>query len=53
MLIVRMILLIANFLVKQRYIPSRMLTAVGKEIAEKRVKFMKNFFDKLDEEVYG
>ena len=41
-----------EYLVKQRNIPAKMQTVTGKAIAQKRVKFMKVFFDKLDEEVY-
>ena len=41
-----------EYLVKLRRIPDRMLTATGQKIAKKRVKFMKEFFDKLNEEVF-
>jgi uncharacterized protein len=41
-----------EYLVKQRHIPGKMLTGTGRKIAKKRVKFMKNFFDKLNEEVF-
>ena len=41
-----------EFLVKQRYIPGKMLTIAGKELAQKRVKFMKRFFKKLNKEIY-
>ena len=42
-----------EFLVKQKDIPDKMQTNIGQEIAKKRVKFMKDFFDKLNEEIYG
>jgi uncharacterized protein len=42
-----------EYLVKQRHIPDKMLTKTGKKIARERVKFMKEFFDKLNEEVYN
>ena len=42
-----------EYLVKQRYIPEKMLTKTGKRVVEKRVQFMKEFFQKLDEEVYS
>ncbi len=41
-----------EYLVKQRHIPDKMQTATGRKIALKRVKFMKDFFDKLDDEIY-
>ncbi len=42
-----------EYLVKQRDIPGKMLTKTGRNVAEQRVKFMKDFFQKLDEEVFG
>lgn len=39
-----------EFLVKQKYIPGKMLTKTGRDIATERVKFMKTFFDKLNKE---
>jgi uncharacterized protein len=41
-----------EYLVKQRYISDKMQTETGREIAQKRVKFMKEFFETLDEEIY-
>jgi uncharacterized protein len=41
-----------EYLVKQRNIPSKMLTITGRKIALERVKFMKRFFEKLDDEIY-
>ena len=42
-----------EFLVKQRFIPDKMLTDIGRKVAKERVKFMKEFFEKLDDEIYG
>ena len=42
-----------EFLVKLKYLPSKMMTDTGKKIAQKRLEFMENFFNKLDKEVFG
>jgi len=42
-----------EYLLKRRHIPDKMLTNTGRKIAKKRVEFMKEFFDRLNEEVYG
>ena len=41
-----------EYLVKLRYIPEKMLTETGRKLAVDRVKFMSDFFKKMDEEVY-
>lgn len=41
-----------EYLVKLRYLPRRMRTAVGRKLAVKRAAFMADFFEKLDFEVY-
>ena len=41
-----------EYLVKLRHIPEKMKTEAGRKIAEERVKYMKNFFEKLEEEVF-
>ena len=42
-----------EFLVKLKYLPSKMMTASGKKIAQKRLQYMEDFFNKLDAEVLG
>ena len=42
-----------EFLVKLKYLPSKMMTVSGKKIAQKRLEYMKKFFKKLNEEVLG
>ncbi len=42
-----------EFLVKLKYLPSKMMTASGKKIAQKRLQYMEEFFIKLDDEVLG
>ena len=42
-----------EFKVKLRKVKDRMLTGEGKKIAEKRHRFMVNFFDRLNKEVDG
>ena len=42
-----------EYLVKLRYIPEKMLTETGRKIAEERVKYMTEFFKKLNEEVFS
>ena len=42
-----------EFKVKLRTIKDRMLTGEGKKIAERRHRFMVNFFDRLNQEVDG
>lgn len=39
-----------EYLIKLRYLPERMLTDTGKRLAEKRSKFMFDFFDELEKE---
>ncbi len=41
-----------EYLVKLRHIPAKMQTETGRVIALKRVKFMKEFFDRLDKEIF-
>lgn len=41
-----------EFLVKLKHVPSKMMTASGKKIAQKRLKYMEEFFNKLNEEVF-
>jgi uncharacterized protein len=41
-----------EYLVKQRLLPSKMLTRRGRKIAKKRLAFMKKFFDEINREVY-
>ncbi|MCF7792107.1 MAG: HD domain-containing protein [Victivallales bacterium] len=41
-----------EYLVKLRYIPDRMLTDAGREIAKKRVHYMAGFFEKLNREIF-
>ena len=40
-----------EYLVKLRYLPDAMLTAPGKRIASERISFMREFFDRLNQEV--
>jgi uncharacterized protein len=42
-----------EYLVKLRHIPEKMLTETGRQLAHKRAEFMHQFFDTLNEEVYG
>ncbi|HJO92691.1 MAG TPA: HD domain-containing protein [Victivallales bacterium] len=42
-----------EYLVKQRLLPSKMLTRAGRKIAKKRLAFMKKFFEEINSEVYG
>ncbi len=42
-----------EYLVKLRDVPNRMLTESGKKLAEKRAEYMHDFFDRLNNEVYG
>jgi uncharacterized protein len=42
-----------EFLVKLRYIPDRMLTQPGKQIAAERYIFMEEFFKRINKEIYG
>lgn len=42
-----------EFLVKLKYLPSKMMTVSGKKIAQKRLEYMEEFFNKLDDEVLG
>lgn len=42
-----------EYLVKLKYLPSKMMTASGKKIAQKRLNYMKSFFNKLDSEIFG
>lgn len=39
-----------EYLVKLRYLPDRMLTETGRELAKERAAFMKQFFDELNAE---
>ena len=39
-----------EYLVKLRYLPEKMLTATGAEMAKKRAEFMFAFFDELEKE---
>ena len=39
-----------EYLVKLRYIPSRMLTAPGKKLARERAEFTASFFERLEQE---
>ncbi|MBR2374387.1 MAG: HD domain-containing protein [Lentisphaeria bacterium] len=41
-----------EYLVKLRHLPGTMLTLAGRRMGEERLKFMKLFFDRLDEEVF-
>jgi len=42
-----------EYLVKLRHIPERMLTESGRALAIRRARFMHNFFDTLNEEVFA
>lgn len=42
-----------EYLVKLRYLPGAMLTSAGRKRAQERLKFMEEFFDRLNHEVYG
>ena len=42
-----------EFLVKLKYLPSKMMTASGKKVAQKRLEYMEGFFNKLNDEVFG
>ncbi len=39
-----------EYLVKLRYLPEKMLTESGRELAQEKAQFMKAFFDRLNEE---
>lgn len=42
-----------EFEVKYKYLPDKMWTKTGKSIARKRLKYMKDFLDRLEDEVLG
>lgn len=42
-----------EYLVKLRHLPGAMLTSAGRQLAEERLKFMEEFFNRLNYEVYG
>ena len=42
-----------EYLVKLRYLPDAMLTSAGRRLGEERLKFMEQFFDRLNLEIYG
>ena len=42
-----------EYLVKLRYLPDTMLTSAGRRLGEERLKFMEQFFDRLNMEIYG
>ena len=42
-----------EYLVKLRHLPGAMLTAAGRRLGEERLKFMVQFFERLDLEIYG
>lgn len=42
-----------EFMLKLQYIPDRMFTSKGKELAKERLEYMKEFYHRLDLEVYN
>jgi len=42
-----------EYLVKLRHVPEKMLTQSGREMAKERAVRMHDFFDRLNQEVYG
>jgi len=45
--------LYAEYMVKLRFLKDRMFTQTGRKIAQERTVFMKNFLERLDDEVNG